>query len=453
MKVNREEFRTEMDAQKNRSKKAAETESGDWIELLKDDKQEFVGFDWLSTDVKITRYRKVMANKKVLYHLVFNLTPFYAESGGQIGDRGFIEADGEKTEIVDTKKENELIIHIAKKLPSDLNATFHAQVDEERRITTANSHTATHLMHHALREVLGSHVEQKGSLVEPGILRFDFSHFQKMSDEEIREVEHRVNRMIRQNNEIEELRSIPMSKAQEMGAIALFGEKYGDAVRVIRFGESVELCGGTHVKATGQIGVFRIFRESSIAAGIRRIEALTGEVAERYIDENMDTMRQISSTFEKQKDLVKAVKGALEENSKLARQVERFQQNMLGVIAKNLEDKLERMGDHGMTISRVDLDNPGQLRDLSFQIRSRYPNLSLVLGAEIENKAHLSVMLSDKLIKDTDLNASQMIREISREIQGGGGGQPFFATAGGKNPAGIDKALSKARKIIEEAIG
>ncbi len=411
-----------------------------------------MGYDWLSLDVKITRYRKVVANKKELYHLVFNLTPFYAESGGQIGDRGFIEAGGEKTEIIDTRKENELIIHIAKKLPSDPSATFHAQVNTDRRLKTCNSHTATHLMHHALREVLGEHVEQKGSLVEPGILRFDFSHFQKMSNEEMRAVEHRVNSMIRQNSEIEEHRSLPMTKAREMGAMALFGEKYGDAVRVIRFGDSVELCGGTHVKATGQIGVFRIFRESSIAAGIRRIEALTGDVAERYIDESMDMMRQIASSFEKQNDLVKAVKGAVEENSKLAKQVERFQQNMLGIIAKTLEDKLERIGDNGMTISRVDVDKPSQLRDISFQIRSRYPNLSLVLGAEIEGKAHLSVMLSDKLIKDAGLNASQIIREISVEIQGGGGGQPFFATAGGKNPSGIDKALSRARTLIVEAL-
>jgi len=452
MEVNRDEFSAEMDAQKNRSRKAAESESGDWVELLDDDKEEFVGYDWLSTEVKITRYRKVVTKKRELYHLVFNLTPFYAESGGQIGDQGTIEANGERTEIIDTKKENELIIHITTRLPSDPSAKFHAEVDKERRLKITNSHTATHLMHHALREVLGEHVEQKGSLVEPEYLRFDFSHFQKMSDEEIREVEHRVNRMIRQNSTIEEHRSLPLTKAREMGAIALFGEKYGDAVRVVRFGDSVELCGGTHVNATGQIGIFRIFRESSIAAGIRRIEAFTGEMAERYIDENMDTMKQISSTFEKQKDLVKAVQGAVEENSKLSKQVERFQQNMLGVVAKNLEDKLEKIGAHGITVAKIELFNATQLRDLSFQIRSRYPNVSLALGCEIEGKAHISIMLSEKLIKDTGLNASTMIREVSREIQGGGGGQAFFATAGGKNPAGIDKALSQARKILKDAI-
>jgi alanyl-tRNA synthetase len=452
MTVNREEFQQEMAAQKSRSKQAAETESGDWVILEADDVEEFIGYDWLSTDVKITRYRKVVTKNRELYHLVFNLTPFYAESGGQIGDRGVIENDLEKVEIIDTKKENELIIHIAKKLPSEPSAMFSARVNESRRLFITNSHTTTHLMHHALRKVLGEHVEQKGSLVEPNFLRFDFSHFQKMSTEEIRKVEHMVNEMIRQNEPIEEHRSLPMSKAREMGAVALFGEKYGDAVRVIKFGDSIELCGGTHVKATGQIGIFRVFRESSIAAGIRRIEALTGEVAERYIDEHMDMVSQISSTFEKQKDLVKAVKGMADENSKLAKQVERFQKNMLGVIARNLEQKLERFGDMSLTVSKVDLDNPAHLRDLAFQIRSRYPNVSLILGAEIDGKAHLAIMLSQSAQDSYDLNASHLIREVSGEIQGGGGGQAFFATAGGKNPSGIDAALKKARQIIVDAV-
>ncbi len=363
-----------------------------------------------------------------------------------------IENDLEKVEIIDTIKENELIIHISKKLPSEPSAMFSAKVDESRRLFITNSHTTTHLMHYALRKVLGEHVEQKGSLVEPNYLRFDFSHFQKMSNEEIRKVEHMVNEMIRQNDSIEEHRSLPMSKAREMGAVALFGEKYGDAVRVIKFGNSIELCGGTHVKATGQIGIFRFFRESSIAAGIRRIEALTGEVAERYIDEHMDMVSQIAGTFEKQKDLVKAVKGMADDNSKMAKQVERFQKNMLGVIARNLEQKLERFGDISLAVSKVDLDNPAHLRDLAFQIRSRYPNISLVLGAEIDGKAHLAIMLSKSALESYDLNASKLIREVSGEIQGGGGGQPFFATAGGKNPAGINAALAKAKKIIVEAV-
>jgi alanyl-tRNA synthetase len=452
MKVNREDFQAEMDMQKKRSKKAAETESGDWTVLVTDNTEEFVGYEWLSTDVKITRYRKVVSKKRELYHLVFNLTPFYAESGGQIGDRGIIENEKEKVEIIDTRKENELIIHVVKKLPEDPSANFNAKVNLDRRISTANNHTATHLMHHALRQVLGEHVEQKGSLVEPDYLRFDFSHFHKLSDEELTKVEQIVNQMIRTNSPIEEHRAVPMDKAIEMGAIALFGEKYGDAVRVIKFGESVELCGGTHVAATGQIGIFKIVRESSIAAGIRRIEAITGVVAERYINEHIEIVKQIAGSFENQKNLVKAVRSVLDEHSELAKKVGKFQKNMLGVIAKTLENQMEKLGDIALISSRVELDNPGLMKDLAFQTRSRYPNICLILGAEVDGKAHLAIMLSESAIENYGLNASTMIREVSREIQGGGGGQPFFATAGGKNPAGIDAALANAEKIIRDAI-
>ncbi len=409
------------------------------------------GYEWLSTEVKITRYRKVVSKNREQYHLVFNLTPFYAESGGQIGDRGILENDREKVEIIDTRKENDLIIHVAKKLPSDPSAAFTARVDKDRRIRTANNHTATHLMHHALRKVLGDHVEQKGSLVEPDYLRFDFSHFQKVTEEELRKVEHMVNAMIRKNSPREEHREVPMSKAKEMGAMALFGEKYGDAVRVIRFGETIELCGGTHVDATGQIGIFRILRESSIAAGIRRIEAVTGEVAERYIDEHMEIVRQIAGSFENQQDLVKAVRSVLDEHGKLSKQVERFQQNMLSIIAKQLEEKLERVGDLTLATSRIEVEQPAHLRDLAFQVRSRFPKVCLILGAEVEGKAHLAIMLSEVAIQNYELNASTLIREAAREIQGGGGGQPFFATAGGSKPKGIDKALEKARKLFMEA--
>ena len=454
LKVNRGEFQEEMELQKNRSKKAAETESGDWI-ILEDDRpstEEFVGYDRLATEVRITRYRKVVSKKRELYHLVFNRTPFYAESGGQVGDRGIIETPEEKVEIIDTRKENELIIHVVPRLPSDPGAVFTARVDLDRRVRTANNHTATHLMHHALRKILGTHVEQKGSLVEPDYLRFDFSHFQKVSDEELRKVEHLVNQMIRQNSPMEEQRAVPRARAEEMGALALFGEKYGNAVRVIKFGDSVELCGGTHVAATGQIGIFRIFRESSVAAGIRRIEAITGEVAERYIDEHMDIVKQIAASFENQKDLVKAVKAMLEEHSNLTRQVGKFQQNMLGFVMKNLESQIVRMGEIALIHAKVDLDNPSLMRDLAFQVRSRYPKTCLLLGAEIDGKAHLAFMLNDKAIEEYGLNASTLIREVSGEIQGGGGGQPFFATAGGKNPKGIDAALSQAFHIIKENV-
>jgi len=453
MQVDREGFMAEMDAQKMRSKKAAESESGDWTVLLDDDVEEFVGYEWLSAEVKITRYRKVVSKKREQFHLVFNLTPFYAESGGQVGDRGIIENEKEKIEIIDTRKENDLIIHVSHKLPSDPKAVFTARVDHERRLRTANNHTATHLLHHALREVLGNHVEQKGSLVEPDYLRFDFSHFQKVSEEELRKVEHLVNQMIRENRQQEEHHDVPMRQAREMGAMALFGEKYGDAVRVIRFGDSVELCGGTHVEATGQIGIFRILRESSIAAGIRRIEAVTGEVAERYIDEHIEIVRQIAGSFENQKDVVKAVRSVLDEHGKLSKKVERFQQNMLAVVAKQLEEKMERVGDVALATSRIEVDNPGHLRDLAFQVRSRYPKVCLILGAEVEGKAHLAIMLSEVAIKTYDLNASKLIREAAGEIQGGGGGQPFFSTAGGKNPRGIDAALKKARDLFLEAAG
>ncbi len=453
MQVNREEFHSEMAAQKNRSKQAAETASEDWVILGTGETEEFVGYDRLSTEVKITRYRRVVTKNRTYYQLVFNITPFYAESGGQIGDRGILESGSEKVEIIDTRKENELIIHVTNQLPADPAAPFTARVDEVRRIMTTNNHTATHLLHHALRQVLGEHVEQKGSLVEPDYLRFDFSHFQKVTDEELRKVEQTVNRLIRKNSPKEEYRSLSMSRAKEMGAIALFGEKYGDEVRVIRFDNSVELCGGTHVEATGQIGIFKIFRESSIAAGIRRIEAFTGEVAERYIDEHMDMVRQIAGTFENQQNLVKAVKSVVDEHGKLAKQVERFRKNMLGVIAKNLENKMEKVGEVVLITSRVELDNPSELRDLAFQIRSRYKKICLILGSEIEGKAHLAIMLSDVVLETYPLNASAMIREVAGEIRGGGGGQPFFATAGGKNPKGIDAALKKARDMIMKEVG
>ena len=452
MEVDQGEFEIEMNAQKTRSKKDAESESGDWTILRSDDKEEFVGYEWLTTEVKIARYRKVVNKKREQYHLVFNLTPFYAESGGQVGDRGVIENEKEKIEITDTRKENDLIIHVTHKLPSDPTAVFTARVDHERRLRTANNHTATHLLHHALREVLGHHVEQKGSLVEPDYLRFDFSHFQKVSEEELRNIEHLVNRMIRENSHQDEHQSLPMSQAREMGALALFGEKYGDAVRVIRFGESVELCGGTHVEATGQIGIFKIIRESSIAAGIRRIEAITGEVAERYIDEHLEVVRQIAGSFENQKDLVKAVRSVIDDHGKLSKKVDRFQQNMLAVVAKQLEEKMERAGDVSLAASRIEVDNPALLRDLAFRVRSRHPRVCLILGAEVEGKAHLAIMLSDVAIQTYGLNASSMIREAAREIQGGGGGQPFFATAGGKNPQGIEKALEKARELFLEAV-
>ncbi|PID91621.1 MAG: alanine--tRNA ligase [Bacteroidetes bacterium] len=453
MSVDREAFEKEMEAQKNRSRKDAERESGDWIVLEEDDKEEFVGYDWLETEVRITRYREITRKKKTYYQLVLNLTPFYAESGGQIGDKGVLENDREQIEIIDTVKENELILHLSTELPKDPTASFQARVDQHRRLCAANNHTATHLMHHALREVLGSHVEQKGSLVEPGYLRFDFSHFQKMSAGEIRKVEHRVNEMIRLNSKLDERRSVPMHEARNMGAVALFGEKYGDTVRVIRFGDSIELCGGTHAKSTGQIGSFRILKESSIAAGIRRIEAITGEAAEEYIDARLDTMAEINGLFEKQKDLVRAIRSTLEDNSRLSKAMEAIHRKMLAETAARLESDAEDYRGFRLNASIVKVENAGQLRDLAFQLKSKDPDLALILGAETEGKANLAILLPSFLHAEKGLNAAQMIREVAKSIQGGGGGQPFFATAGGKNPAGLEAAISAGRRAILEALG
>ncbi|MBN2697356.1 MAG: alanine--tRNA ligase [Bacteroidales bacterium] len=450
--VDRTAFEQEMQAQKNRSKQAAEVDTGDWIVLTDDAEEEFIGYDRLSAEVRITRYRRVVSRKKAAYHLVFNRTPFYAESGGQVGDNGMIQNASESIPILDTRKENDLIIHIAETLPENPSAPFTAIVNEQDRIRTANNHTATHLLHFALREVLGKHVEQKGSLVRPDGLRFDFSHFKKLTGEEIDRINQLVNRLIRENIAVDEKRAIPISEAQKMGAIALFGEKYGEMVRVIRFDDSVELCGGTHVKATGQIGYFRILRESAIAAGIRRIEAVTGDAAEAYVESQIKIISEIATEFEKQHDLVQAVKEKLKENEDLWKQVESFRRNALFMLKKKLSGSIRTVQNVQVISGKVNVDNPGELKDLAFQLKSEHPNLYLLLGAGIGGKAHLALMISENLITDYDLNASEIIRRISGEIKGGGGGQPFFATAGGKEPEGIDRALNLGIRILEERL-
>lgn len=447
--VNRKEFEKEMQAQKDRSRTATKITTDDWVELHADDKEEFIGYDYTTGKIKITRYRRIEKKGKTFYQLVFNYTPFYAESGGQVGDTGYIEADGEKIAILDTQKENDLIIHLAKALPTSPGGEFHAVVNVNRRIETANNHTATHLLHHALRDVLGTHVEQKGSLVHPDYLRFDFSHFQKVSDEEIMEVTKRVNERIRQNIALEEKREIPMEKAQDMGAMSLFGEKYGDLVRVIKFDDSVELCGGTHVEATGQIGYFVITSESAISAGIRRIEAITGPKAEAYIQKHIANYQQVSALLNNPKDIVKGVQQLLDENNKLRKQLEeQVKQQAMG-FKSELEKKKEQVGDIQFIGSTAPIDSPQAIKDLAFQMRNEHERLFLILGATIKGKANLSVMITDDLVKEKGLNAGKMIREIAKEVQGGGGGQPFFATAGGKNPDGIEKAIAKAKEMLE----
>jgi len=447
--VNKKEFEVAMENQKNRSRSAATVDTEDWVELLKDDIEEFVGYDYLETEVKITRYRKVKQKKKELYQLIFNISPFYAESGGQVGDKGYIEANGEKIRILDTIKENNLNIHITEKLPIDPKATYKAVVDSGKRVSTANNHTATHLLHFALRKVLGEHVEQKGSLVHPDYLRFDFSHFQKLSDTEIREIELIVNEKIRQNTPVEEHRNIPIKEAFDMGAIALFGEKYGDTVRVIKFDDSAELCGGTHVKNTGQIGFFKIMSEGSIAAGIRRIEAITGEKVVEYVFNQIQELNEIKALFKNPKNVVDNVKSLFDEVSILNKQIEEMTKEQALSIKKSLKEQVQEINGIQFIGAKVGLNSVAAIKDLAFQLKNEIDPLVLVLGAEINNKANLSVMISESLVKEKGWNASEIIREAAKEIQGGGGGQPFYATAGGKKPEGIQSAIEKVKELIQ----
>ncbi len=446
--VNKKEFEEEMKSQKDRSRNASATDTDDWIELYKDEVEEFVGYDFLQTEVKITRYRKVKQKNKELYQLIFNISPFYAESGGQVGDTGYIEANGEQIPIINTIKENNLNIHITNKLPIDPKATFKAVVNTKKRVATANNHTATHLLHYALRKVLGEHVEQKGSLVHPEYLRFDFSHFQKVTDEQIKEIEQIVNKKIRENIEIQERRNIPRDTASEMGAIALFGEKYGDTVRVIKFDDSVELCGGTHANNTGQIGFFKILSESSVAAGIRRIEAITGEKVVEYVFEQINELNEIKSLLKNPKKPVESVQNLIEDVTKLNKQMEEIVNQQAQSIKKQLKEQVETI--HGIHFigSKVGLNSSSAIKDIAFQLKNEIDNLVLAIGAEINGKANLSIMISENLVKEKSWNASQMIRDVAKEIQGGGGGQPFYATAGGKNPAGLEAAIQKVKSMI-----
>ncbi|MFO8086268.1 MAG: alanine--tRNA ligase [Bacteroidales bacterium] len=446
--VNKKEFEDEMESQKNRSRSASVVDTDDWVELYKDDVEEFVGYDFLQTDVKITRYRKVKQKNKELYQLIFNISPFYAESGGQVGDTGYIEANGERIPILNTIKENNLNIHIASKLPTDPKATFKAVVNTKERVATANNHTATHLLHYALRQVLGKHVEQKGSLVHPDYLRFDFSHFEKLTDEQIKEIERIVNEKIRENIELEEHRDIPMDAASDMGAIALFGEKYGDTVRVIRFDDSVELCGGTHVSNTGQIGFFKILNESSIAAGIRRIEAITGEKVVEFVFNQIQELNEIKNLLKNPKKPAESVQNLIDEVASLNKQIETLINQQAQSIKKHLKEQVEQINGINFIGYKVGIDSAAAIKDIAFQLKNEIDNLVLAIGAEIKGKANLSIMISENLVKEKNWNASQMIRDVAKEIQGGGGGQPFYATAGGKNPDGLDAAIKKVKALI-----
>ncbi len=447
--VSKREFDEEMAAQKARSRTAGAMETGDWVVLLDDDVEEYVGYDYLEADLKITRYRKVVAKDKELYQLVFNITPFYAEGGGQLGDKGYIESEDEKIEIIDTKKEHNQIIHFAKKIPQFPKSNFKAVVSRIKRKHTEANHSATHLLHYALRKVLGEHVEQKGSLVDDKHLRFDFSHFKKMDIEEILNVEFMVNDLIRQNIALDEKRSIPIQKAKEMGAMSLFGEKYGDVVRVIKFGDSVELCGGTHVAATGEIGYFTITSESAIAAGIRRIEAVSSLNAEKYLKKELETLDGIKSLFKNQKNLKQSVQALLDENSKLHKQIEAFQKEKSKGLKSELLKKSVEVNGINVIAEQIEVDSAQSIKDIAFQLKGEMDNLFLVLGSKINDKANIAVMISDNLVQEKELHAGKIIKEISKEIQGGGGGQAFFATAGGKNPEGIKNAIEKALEFVK----
>lgn len=448
--VNRREFEAEMNKQKARARSASAQETDDWTVLFEDDIEEFVGYDYTQIDVKIARYRKVVAKKKTLFELVFNVTPFYGESGGQVGDTGYIQSETEKISIIKTRKEHNQIIHVVKALPKDIEASFSAVVNSTDRTLIANNHTGTHLIHEALREVLGTHVEQKGSLVTADQLRFDFTHFQKVSADELRKVEQIVNRRIRENIQLKEHRQVPVGQAKDMGAMALFGEKYGDVVRVIEFGSSIELCGGTHAQATGQLGYCKITAEGSISAGVRRIEAVTATKAEELIEETFELVNSITTLLNEPSGLHGAIDKLVNENAALKKDVDVFEQKVVLEAKQMLIRDMEVIDGINVIGRRVPMKNAARLKDACFMLKSEVDNLFCVLGAEFEDdKCGLAVAISENLVKEKGLNAGQIIREASKCIRGGGGGQPFFATAGGKNPAGLQEAIDVALENVK----
>ena len=447
--VDEEGFKKGMQQQKDRSRLASASETSDWVTVKEDATEEFVGYDTLTAEVKLTRYRKVVSKKDgEHYQLVFNLTPFYPEGGGQVGDKGYIEAsNGDVVYIHDTKKENNVIIHVAKNLPSHLEDRFKAVVNEEHRRLAASNHTATHLLHQALRAILGTHVEQKGSLVKPNGLRFDFSHFSKVNDEELQDIENFVNARIRENLPLEEHRNIPMQQAIDEGALALFGEKYGDSVRTIRFGQSMELCGGTHVAQTGDIWYFKINSESAVAAGVRRIEAITNVAVGDYFEKVDKQFEAVKNTLKTPNDPVKAIESLQEENAALKKQIDSLLKDKTKNLKAELLGELKPINDIQFLAKRVDLD-AGSLKDLCFEMGQQHNNLFLLFATENKGKALLTCYISKDLVAKSELNAGNIVRELGKYIQGGGGGQPFFATAGGKNTEGIDEALKQVEHLI-----
>lgn len=445
--VDEKQFNEEMAQQKARARNAAAVENGDW-EILREGEQEFVGYDYTEYECHILRYRKVTQKKNSFYELVLDHTPFYGEMGGQVGDQGVLVSEEETINVIDTKRENNQSVHIVKELPKNLEADFMACVDTEKRDASAANHTATHLLDYALKQVLGEHAEQKGSYVSPDTLRFDVSHFQKITDEELRQVEKLVNEMIRKDYPMDEHRDTPMEEAKKMGAVALFGEKYGDKVRVVRFGPSCEFCGGIHATSTGRIGFFKIVGESSVAAGVRRIEAMTGETCENAIYVLEDTLRDLRTMFNNAKDLKAILAKFVEENDHVKKELESFRAQAVSRAAKNMVERAETVNGVHVVTSVLPID-PASAKDIVFKVREALPEkLVCVLGSVHDERPLLSIMLSDDMVKDHSLNAGQIIREAAKLIQGGGGGQPHYAQAGGKNAEGIRSAVNKVIELI-----
>jgi alanyl-tRNA synthetase len=449
LSIDEKGFREELEKQKNRSREASVVDTDDWVNVSEThDSIKFTGYDHLTDTSRVVRYRKVKAKGKEQVQLVLDRTPFYAESGGQVGDTGVLEYGSEQVLITDTKKENGVIVHYTTKVPQNISASFTSKVDEIKRHLTEDNHSATHLLHAALRKVLGTHVEQKGSLVNEEHLRFDFSHFAKITEEDLLKIESMVNEKIRENIPAD-IKEMPIVEARKLGAMALFGEKYGDVVRVVTFDKnySIELCGGTHVKATGQIGFFKIISESAIAAGIRRIEAITSVKAEQFFTEQLSTLQKVKELLKNPKDISKSIQGLLEENAALNKQVESLFREKARSIKAELKAKGRPHNSINFICERITIDSADAIKDIAFELKQT-ENTFLVLGAEVKGKPSITVAISDDLVSSKKLNAGNIVRELAKEIQGGGGGQPNYANAGGSNLQGIDKALEKAITFI-----
>ncbi len=457
LSIDEEEFNRLLTEQKKRSRAATSVDTDDWILIEKNKKSsdntiaetEFVGYTDLECESNIVRYRKVKAKNKEQFQLVFDKTPFYAESGGQIGDAGTLENINEKINITDTKKENGVIIHFCDKLPENMDATFFAKVNKQKRILTENNHSATHLLHAALRQVLGTHVEQKGSLVNDEHLRFDFSHFSKITDEELYEIEKIVNTKIRENI-FSNIQQMTIDDAKKTGAMALFGEKYGDVVRVVEFDKnySIELCGGTHVKATGQIGYFKIISEGAVAAGIRRIEAVSALKAEEFFDNQTATLNEVKTLLKNNKDVIKSLSNLVEENNDLQKQLQILLKEKAQTIKQSLLSKVESKNGINVIIEKITFDSAEEIKNILFEIRNQVENCVCILAAEVKGKPSISVIIDDNLVKDKNLNAGNIIKDLAKEINGGGGGQPFYAQAGGSKLEGLNIAIEKAKSLF-----